>query len=160
MAKWSIAKFFSIVIFIVMMIFFFFWITNQVSDLGLFFGFRTSHTVANDLAGVITSVSGVPGETSVIYDICPGTAARNPFNYEILVSDGIVCVTSFLNDESKSTTDCAAHPAKPDENILKSANGKLGIEVKKKISEGESDEGELTKEYSIDIKEADPDCQS
>ncbi len=136
MAKFVISKFFAIVIFLVLMIFFFFWITNQVSDLGLFFGFRTSHTVANDIAGVITSVGGVPGTTSAIYPISPGDGGGQVFNYEILIADKIVCATSFLEDKAKSTTDCATHPF-PLENSYscKTSDGKLDITIEKRIDE-------------------------
>ena len=116
MAKWSISKLFSIVVFIVMMLLFFFWMAGNVSDLGLVFGFRTSHTVANDIANAITSVSGVPGDASIIYEIKPGDSP-NRFKYDITVDDKIVCVRSYLSDPSASTSDCASHPHELDKRL-------------------------------------------
>ena len=139
MAKWTISKFFSIVIFLTLMIFFFFWITNQVSDLGLFFGFRTSHTVANDIANMITSIGGVPGETSSHYGIEPGSSSQ-PFNYEIRISDKMVCATSYLIEKSKSTTDCATHPYDVGGQILCKTDkeGYMSILIRKTIVSGDA----------------------
>lgn len=132
MPKFVISKFFSIVIFLVMMVFFFFWITNQVSDLGLFFGFRTSHTVANDLAALITSLGGVPGNADKTYLIEPGSSETKQFKYRVIVSSKIVCVTSFLEDELKSTTDCATHPFDLEyHDITPASSGKLCIKITK-----------------------------
>ncbi len=143
MPKFVISKFFSIIIFLAMMIFFFFWITNQITDLGLFFGFRTSHTVANDLANLITSLGSIPGEASANYPIAPATTAATPFNYKILIADKIVCATSFLTEEAKSTTDCASHTYDLEDKLCETdAGGKLSINIKKKIV-GEKTEIEI-----------------
>lgn len=114
MAKWSISKFFSIVMFLVLMIFFFFWTINQLGDLSLFFGFRTSHTVANDIAALMSSMAGVPGKASATYYIgSPTRETPSPdekiFSYSVLFSSKFLCVTSIL-DVVKQTTDCVAHP--------------------------------------------------
>src|SRR5574337_522957 len=104
MAEYVVSKFFTIIVFLAMMIFFFFWISNQVSDLGLFFGFRTSHTVANDVANFITSVQAVPGETTITYSVSPDKSATQTFDYIVEIKSKIVCVTSFYGgDQSRET---------------------------------------------------------
>lgn len=147
MPKFTISKFFAIVMFLVLMVLFFFWISNQVSDLGLFFGFRTSHTVANDVANRITSLSGVPGAASASFDLSPGEGAQQVFNYEITIASKLVCATSYLGrDKAKSTTDCATHPFELGKSFLcVTSQGKLNMDIQKVIDE-------KTKEPSIDIK--------
>jgi len=120
--KWSIHKFISLVAFLAMTVIFFIWSSQQVSDLALFFGLRTSHTVANDIAGLITSLGAVPGDATARYSVYPGTSRgpenpteganreRNFVEYEITIYSKSVCVTSTLRDAGKASTDCATHP--------------------------------------------------
>lgn len=139
---WSIAKFFSIVIFIVMMIFFFFWMSNQIGDLSLFFGFRTSHTVANDIANVITSTGSVPGnDVRVTYTIFKGSTSQ--FKYEVDVSNKLVCVTSYtgadITSDVRATTDCATHIYDPDRDYsCKMSTGGTLVFEKKIDKDGKS----------------------
>jgi len=134
MAEWSISKVFSFVIFLAMMIFFFFWLVTQVSDLGILFGFRTSHTVSNDIANLITSVSGVPGDVETTYSIAPGSNAQRPFEYEVDISSKIVCVTSKLEGSSTATRDCATHAFDFDAPGHFGTNmGSLTLRIKKSI---------------------------
>lgn len=155
MAGWTIHKFVSIVIFVVLMAAFFFWIISQVSDLGLFFGLRTSHTVVNDIASLMTTVGGIPGEPSVKFEAGPakeGTqssqtlqgAAQQPvqalqeagqrhFQYRVYLASRVICVISFIEDAAKSTTDCASHPYDFDEPQLfkTDPSGNLCIDITK-----------------------------
>ena len=135
MAEWSISKVFSFVVFLAMMILFFLWITTQVSDLGLFFGFRTSHTVSNDIANLMTSISGVPGDVTTTYSISPGSSAQRPFEYEVEISSKLVCVTSFLGgDEARATRDCGTHPYDFDKaGLYKTESGSLSLNIKKNV---------------------------
>lgn len=136
MAKFTISKFFSLVAFLLMMTVLFFWMVGQITDLGLLFGFRTSHTVANDVASLITSIGGVPGKVSTSYNI-EGGADQQVFSYEIDIADRIVCVTSQLgSDSSRATTDCASHPYDLDERqVCSTVNGNLDLEITKEIRE-------------------------
>lgn len=136
MAKFTISKFFSLVAFLLMMTVLFFWMVGQVTDLGLLFGFRTSHTVANDVASLITSIGGVPGEVSTKYNIERGNT-QQVFSYEIDIADRIVCVTSQLgNDVSRATSDCTSHPYDLDERMVCSTvDGNLELEITKEIRE-------------------------
>lgn len=159
MPQFTISKFFSFVIFLAMMILFFFWIAGQVSDFGLFFGFRTSHTVANDVANLITSVGGVPGKATVSYKISPqvvtpeGSSVLEEIEdrfvgpvmeYDIDIGDRYVCVKSFLRTAGedrdaatlRSTTDCASHPYSIETpTTFKTAIGSLDLKINKMIDE-------------------------
>lgn len=121
----TISKLFSFVMLLIIMVMLFIWMAQQMADLATFFGFRTSHTVANDLANFMTSASGVPGDATLHYRIYPGsrsseddgtsdtpkeTTERNEVKYDIYFHSGIVCVTSYFIDDSRSSTDCASHP--------------------------------------------------
>lgn len=120
MGKWTIHKMISLVAFIAMTVIFFIWSSQQVSDLTLFFGLRTSHTVANDIAGVITSIGAVPGDVTARYGVYPGTSEDRPvggetsennrLTYQIDIYSKSVCVTSYLGDAGKASADCATHP--------------------------------------------------
>ena len=145
-AGWTISKFFSVVIFIALMVLFFFWIANQVTDLGLFFGFRTSHTVSADLAGAITSVGGVVGTPTVVYEIEPGVGDSERFKYDIQVSNKLVCVTSYLRDQFSSTTDCASHPYDIKEPVYFEGRERICLKIEKEIGEVEAEETETTEE--------------
>lgn len=140
MAKWTISKFFSLIVFLLMMAVLFFWMINQVTDLSLLFGFRTSHTAANDLASLITSVGGVPGIISTVYEIKPGeNPQQEKFQYDIDILDKVVCVSSYLgNDQSRSTSDCASHPYDlKKEYFCQTVGGKITLKITKTIEEGE-----------------------
>ena len=121
----TISKLFSFVMLLVIMAMLFIWMAQQMVDLATFFGFRNSHTVANDLANFMTSASGVPGNLVLSYKISPGSESakcklepqrpeeeceRNNVKYDIYFNPGIVCVTSYFIDASRSSTDCASHP--------------------------------------------------
>jgi hypothetical protein len=121
----TISKLFSFVMLLVIMVMLFIWMAQQMADLATFFGFRTSHTVANDIANFMTSASGVPGDATLSYKIYPGSRStegdgeskdlkegteRNEVKYDIYFHPGIVCVTSYFIDDSRSSTDCASHP--------------------------------------------------
>jgi hypothetical protein len=120
MGKWTIHKFISLVAFLAMTVIFFIWSSQQVSDLTLLFGLRTSHTVANDIAGIITSLGAVPGDVTARYSLYPGTSGekpvegetleRNAVKYDIRIFSKSVCVTSVLGDIGRASTDCASHP--------------------------------------------------
>lgn len=114
MPHFTTSKIFSFVMFLLMMVLFFIWIVGQVSDLGLFFGFRTSHTVANDLANIVTSLSAVPGDISYKYNIGKSgdsdIESREEIKYDIKFSDKLVCVSSYLGEAVRATTDCAGYP--------------------------------------------------
>lgn len=132
MAEWTISKFFSLIIFVVMMMFFFFWMVSQVGDLGVIFGFRTSQTLVNDIASLMTSISGVPGEASTRYQIGAAQNAQDVFRYDVEVSNKIVCVKSYLGDETRFTYDCAAHPFEMESKSISSgARGELCIDIRK-----------------------------
>jgi hypothetical protein len=124
----------------------FFWMINQATEIGLLFGFRTSHTVANDLASLITSIGGVPGDATTVFEIRATSDQERSFQYEIDISDKIVCVTSYLNDVSESTSDCASHPYDLEDKFCKSNAGGLNLIIRKVIDEN-------TKEPSITIDE-------
>lgn len=121
----TISKLFSFVMLLIIMAMLFIWMAQQAVDLATFFGFRTSHTVANDIANFMTSASGVPGDLTLKYRIYPGSDSaecrldstgkkeeceRNDVKYDIYFHPGIVCVTSYFIDASRSSTDCASHP--------------------------------------------------
>lgn len=113
MANWTFSRVFSMIMFFAMMAFFFIWIIGQINDLTFYFGFRTSHTIANDMANAMTSLAAVPGDAKYTYRF--GSAgdlqAGGGTVYDILIADKIVCVTSYLQGGSaESTTDCAAQP--------------------------------------------------
>lgn len=110
MPKFTASKTFSIMAFLAMMVIFFIWIVQQVGDLGLVFGFRNSHTVANDIANIITSAGGIPGNVEIEYRISPGPNTQRSFTYRVDIRDKSVCVTSWLQSEDSSTSDCASHP--------------------------------------------------
>lgn len=143
MAKWTISKFFSIVVFIALMIVFFIWIAGNVSDLGLLFGFRGSHTVANDIASMITSVGGVPGTIVATYDIQPSAAAENRFKYDVDIRDRIVCVSSYLESRAAATSDCAAHPYDVKEELSIEEKECTSIRISKSQAGGEISELEV-----------------
>lgn len=137
LAKFTISKVFSIVMFITMMIFFFIWLVSQISDLGTVFGFRTSHTVANDVANIMTSLGASSGEVIHKYSIEPSKSTTSPFNYEMVFGSNIVCVTSFRGDKTGSTTDCVTHPyCFDDVKKFESKDGIMELTFKKEIAEG------------------------
>lgn len=138
MPKFTISQVFSIVMFITMMVFFFIWLVSQISDLGTVFGFRSSHTVANDIANVMTSMSASSGDVKHTVNIKPGATTTAPFDYDIKVGPNIVCVTSFRGDRAASTTDCATHPYCMDGvRTFTSSNGKIDITFEKQIADDE-----------------------
>ena len=124
--------------FITMMVFFFIWLVSQISDLGTVFGFRTSHTVANDVANLMTSLSATPSDVTHVYSVKPGATTTAPFNYEMTFSSGIVCVTSFRETKAASTTDCVSHPYCFDRTErFESERGAMELTFVKKIADGE-----------------------
>lgn len=146
MAKWPISKVFSIVMFLAMMVVFFIWMIGQVSDLAFFFGFRTSHTVANDIASIITSLSGVPGDITYNYNLRSGGSgdSETGIKYDILIGDKIVCVSSYVGTDASSTTDCAGHPYKITEQSYKGVSDKCIMFEKKIVKTEAGSESQVT----------------
>ncbi len=107
---WTISKIFSIVVLIIMIIIYFTWALNQVDELSILFGLRTSHTVANDIGSLISSISGIPGNVNLQYNLAGGKSTSNNFKYDVTISNKIVCVGSYLRSRNSLTTDCFSHP--------------------------------------------------
>lgn len=95
MGKWSIHKTAVIAIFILLVFAFFAWMASQIGDLGFFFGFRTSYTTANDVAGIISSMNSVYAASSYQYTFGAERSSGLELPvYDVSVRDGLVCVTS------------------------------------------------------------------
>lgn len=130
MGKFTIHKAASLAMLVIIMFVFFIWLAQQAADLALFFGFRSSNTIANDIASLITSVSAVPGEATLSYNVGGGTdtissecdedpekcgpnersESGGAIKYDVEISGRTVCVTSNFDSQGRATTDCASFP--------------------------------------------------
>lgn len=136
MAKFTINKVVCTVFFIILTFLFFMWLVQQMIDLGLFFGFRLSYVVANDIAGLIKATGGTPGTTVVKYER-KDTGEEMP-SYTIEIKSKMVCVSSAWGSQKTIIVDCVSHPF----------NVKKPLTIKKEEAVKEFSL-KITKEYSV-----------
>jgi len=109
MAKFTLQRFVSMIVFFILTFLFFYWLIVQGRDLAYFFAFSTSEAVSSDIVGLGNTLGGIPGKVDLSY-VWQSVGFTGTVNavYSLKFLTKILCVSQFSQQYRAFTTDCGS----------------------------------------------------